>query len=1053
MIDALIRWSLRHRAIVVALAAAFMLWGGWTATRIPLDVLPDLTAPTVTILAEAPGMDPLEIESLVTFPIESALNGAAGVRRVRSATAVGVAVVWVEFEWGQEITRARQTVTEKLSLVSGTLPPSVEPPFLAPVSSIMGEVLFIDLESDRHSPLEVRTIAETVVRRRLLAVPGVSQVIATGGEQKQYEVVLDPARLAAHQVTHGDVERALAAANQNATAGFQVSQGQEYLVRGVGRLTSLDSIANVSIKTTGDAASGTPVLIRDVGTVREGAAIKRGEGSHNARPAVIVGIQKQPAVNTLELTERIDATLADIQRALPAGMTIHRDLFRQADFIEQSLGNLFRAFLEGAALVIVVVIVFLMNARATIITLLALPLSLVAAVIAMDRFGLTINSMSLGGLAIAIGELVDDAIIDVENVVRRLRENAARPEGERAPILDVVYQASTEIRHSVVFATVIVVLVFLPLFMLSSVEGRLLRPLGFGYVVALVASLIVALTVTPVLCSWLLPQSRLIASGTEPRLTQRMKEIYERWLAHAFTWWRPVLAGAAALLVAAVVAILAMGRSFLPEFNEGALTVSAVTIPGTSLADSNALGNALERLMLSVPEVTSTARRTGRAELDEHVQGVESAEIDVRLTMKDRSRETVLDELRQKVSLLPGTNVTIGQPISHRIDHMLSGTRANIAVKIFGDDLSTLRQLAASVQSEMTQVTGVVDLATEAQTDIPTLTVKIDAGAAARHGLETGTVTESLQAARVGRSVGQILEGQIAFPLVVRYADDANSRDLSAVGQTWIQTPDRRQIPLSSVATIREDRGPNFVMRENVQRRIVVQSNVAGRDLRGVVNDIQARVARNVKLPSGYHIEYGGQFESEAQASRQLFLLSLGVIVAIFFILSAAFGSSRDGLLIMLNLPLALIGGVLGVYLSGGVLSVASIVGFITLFGIATRNGIMLVSHIRHLQEHEGVTDFRTAVVRGATERLVPILMTALAAGLALVPIALSAGEPGSEIQAPMAMVIMFGLASSTALNMIVVPVLYAHFGRPVRAGASASAAAHAGITMKEQTS
>jgi CzcA family heavy metal efflux pump len=1027
MIDALIRWSLAHRPIVVALAAAFLVWGGWTASRIPLDVLPDLTAPTVTILAEAPGMDPLEIESLVTFPIESALNGAAGVRRVRSATAVGVAVVWVEFNWGQDINRARQIVTEKLALVSGSLPPNVEPPFLAPVSSIMGEVLFVDLESDRHSALELRTVAETIVRRRLLAVPGVSQVIATGGEQKQYEVVLDPMRLAAQQVTLEDVERALARANRNATAGFQVAEGQEYLVRGVGRLADIDAIAAVAVK-AGDVS---PVLVRDVATVREGAAIKRGEGSHNARPAVIIGIQKQPAVNTLELTKRIEATLDDIQRALPQGMQIHKDLFRQADFIEQSLRNLFTAFAEGAALVIVVVMLFLMNIRAAAITLLALPLSLVAAVIAMDRFGLTINSMSLGGLAIAIGELVDDAIIDVENVVRRLRENAARPEGERVPALDVVYHASTEIRHSVVFATVIVALVFLPLFLLSSVEGRLLRPLGFAYVVALVASLVVALTVTPVLCSWLLPNSRLVASGQEPRLTRNLKVAYERWLGHALTYWRTVLVIAAALLVAALVGIMAAGRSFLPEFNEGALTVSSVTIPGTSLADSNALGNGLERLLLSVPEVTSTARRTGRAELDEHVQGVESAEIDVRLSMKDRPRDVVLDELRQKVSLLPGTNVTIGQPISHRIDHMLSGTRANIAVKIFGDDLQVLRQLATQVQAQMAQVRGVVDLSAEAQADIPTLKVRVDPAAAARHGLETGAVADAMQTARVGHTVGQILEGQIAFPLVVRYAID-DSTDLRSVGDTKIQTPDRRQIPLSSVATIQQDRGPNFVMRENVQRRMVVQSNVSGRDLRSVVNDIQTRVSQNVTMPQGYHIEYGGQFESEAQASRQLLWLSAGVVVAIFFILSTAFGSSRDGLLIMLNLPLALIGGVAGVYLSGGVLSVASIVGFITLFGIATRNGIMLVSHIRHLQEHEGVTDFRTAVVRGATERVVPILMTALAAGLALVPIALSTGEPGSEIQAPMAMVIMFGLLSSTALNMLVVPILYERFGRPV---------------------
>jgi CzcA family heavy metal efflux pump len=1029
MIDGLIRWSLRHRTVVVVVAAAFLAWGGWTAGRIPLDVLPDLTAPTVTILTEAPGMDPLEIESLVTFPIESALNGAAGVRRVRSATAVGVAIVWVEFDWGQDIHRARQTVTEKLTLVAGSLPPGVDASFLAPVSSIMGEVLFIDLESDRHAALELRTVAETVVRRRLLAVPGVSQVVATGGEQKQYEVVLDPARLAAHQVTLGEVERALAAANQNATAGFQVAQGQEYLVRGVGRLADIDAIAAVNVKATNAA----PVLVRDVGIVREGAAIKRGEGSHNAKPAVIIGIQKQPAVNTLDVTERIDATLDDIQRTLPQGMQIHGDLFRQADFIEQSLENLFTAFAEGAGLVIVVVVVFLMNVRAAVITLLALPLSLVAAVIAMDRFGLTINSMSLGGLAIAIGELVDDAIIDVENVARRLRENATRPGSERRPVLDVVYLASSEIRHSVVFATVIVALVFLPLFVLSSVEGRLLRPLAFSYVVALVASLVVALTVTPVLCSWVLPRSRLIASGTEPALTRRMKDAYHRWLGHAFTYWRAVVATAAALLVAALAGILLAGRSFLPEFNEGALTVSAVTIPGTSLADSNALGNALERLMLSVPEVTSTARRTGRAELDEHVQGVESAEIDVRLEMKDRPREEVIEDLREKASLLPGTNVTIGQPISHRIDHMLSGTRANIAVKIFGDDLATLRQLASQVQGEMSHVEGVVDLATEAQTDIPTLTVRVDPAAAARHGLQSGAVVEALHTARVGDAVGQILQGQVAFPLVVRYAIDGSGA-LDSLSATPIQTPDRRQVPLSAVATIQEDRGPNFVMRENVQRRIVVQSNVSGRDLRSVVNDIQARVNDNIRMPQGYHIEYGGQFESEAQASRQLLWLSLGVVVAIFFILSAAFGSPRDGLLIMLNLPLALIGGVIGVYLSGGVLSVASIVGFITLFGIATRNGIMLVSHIRHLQEHERVADFKTAVIRGATERLVPISMTALAAGLALVPIALSAGEPGSEIQAPMAMVIMFGLLSSTALNMIVVPILYERFGRPVSA-------------------
>src|SRR5688572_10395070 len=1019
MIDALIRWSLGHRTIVVALAAGFLLWGGWTASRIPLDVLPDLTAPTVTILAEAPGMDPLDIESLVTFPIESALNGAAGVRRVRSATAVGVAVVWVEFDWGQDIARARQTVTEKLTLVTGSLPPNIEPPFLAPVSSIMGEVLFVDVESDRHSPLEVRTIAETVVRRRLLAVPGVSQVIATGGEQKQYEVVLDPIRLAAHEVTLQEVEKALTTANRNATAGFQVADGQEYLVRGVGRLGDIDAIAAVAVK-AGDAA---PVLIRDVATVRQGAAIKRGEGSHNARPAVIIGIQKQPAVNTLELTKRIEATLDDIQRALPQGMQIHKDLFRQADFIEQSLRNLFTAFAEGAGLVILVVMLFLMNVRAAAITLLALPLSLVAAVIAMDRFGLTLNSMSLGGLAIAIGELVDDAIIDVENVVRRLRENATRPETERLLVLEVVYHASTEIRHSVVFATVIVALVFLPLFILGSVEGRLLRPLGFAYVVALVASLVVALTVTPVLCSWLLPNSRLISSGTEPKLTLRLKVAYVRWLGHAFTYWRTVLTAAVALLVAAVVGILAAGRSFLPEFNEGALTVSAVTIPGTSLADSNALGNALERLMLSVPEVTSTARRTGRAELDEHVQGVESAEIDVRLEMKDRPRETVLEELRQKVSLVPGTNVTIGQPISHRIDHMLSGTRANIAVKIFGDDLPTLRRLGEHARDVIVGVPGAVDVSLEQQMDVPVVRFVLNRPAIARYGLRADEVAEAVETAFAGAIVGRIFDRSAAFDLVVKF-DPIAQADFDRLADLPIDTPNGCAVPIRLLADVRREEGPNMVLRENVQRRIVISANVAGRDLGGVVDDMRAAVAQDVPMPPGYRVEYGGQFESGQSASRRLLLAGIGVISGVFMLLVLAFGRAREAWLVMLNLPLALIGGVAGVFLAGGVLSVASMIGFITLFGIATRNGIMLVTHIRHLMEAEGVTDLREAVERGARERLIPILMTAMAAGLALIPLALSGGRSGSEIQTPMAIVILCGLMTSTLLNMFVVPAL-----------------------------
>jgi CzcA family heavy metal efflux pump len=1028
MIDSLIRWSLRNRAIVLAFAAAFLVWGGYTISHMPVDVLPDLSAPTVTILVEGPGMVPTEMESLVTFPIESALNGAAGVRRVRSATAVGVAVIWVEFNWGQDIQRARQIVTEKLSTVSGGLPQGVETPFLAPVSSIMGEILFISLESQKHSPLEVRTVAETVVRRRLLAVPGVSQVIATGGGQKQYQVLVDGQRLRTHNVTLKDVEAALKAGNRNSSAGFMVAGGQEYLIQGIGRVRTEDDIGRVVITNVGTR----PVLVRDVAEVRVGEALKRGEGSHNAQPAVILGIQKQPGANTLELTRTLDTTLDDIQRTLPQGMTIDRHIFRQADFIERALTNLEHALRDGGILVVIVVFMFLMNIRAAAITLVAIPLSLVSAVLTMNYFGFTINAMSLGGLAIAIGELVDDAIIDVENVVRRLRENSSKPEAERLNPLEVVYRASTEIRSSVVFATLIVVLVFLPLFFLGSVEGRLLRPLGFAYVLALLTSLLTALTVTPALCSFLLPKAKGIVSGHEPWLVRQLKRFYRPGLLWSIDHAWFVFVCSALLLVAALGSFYLMGRAFLPEFNEGTLTISAVTLPGTSLAESDQLGRALERILHSVPEVTSTARRTGRAELDEHVQGVESAEIDVDLKMQNRSKETVLNEIRQKVTLLPGTNVSVGQPISHRIDHMLSGTRANIAVKIFGDDRLALRSLAKQVNAAMQGVAGVVDLSIEQQMDIPTMRVKVDQAAVSRYGVRAGEVSEAIQTAFVGSEAGQVLEGQVSFPLVVRYRGDKPS-SIGEIEQTQIDTPGGAKVPLSALAEIREDRGPNFIMREGVQRRIVVQCNVAGRDLRTVVNEIQRRVGSSIHLPQGYRIEYGGQFESEAAASERLGILSILVTAGILLILTTAFGSARDALIIMLNLPLAVIGGVLGVYASGGVLSVASIIGFITLFGIATRNGIMLVSNIRHLLEVEGVSDLREAVMRGAAERVSPILMTALAAGLALIPVALGMGKPGSEIQAPMALVILFGLLSSTALNMVVVPAAYFRYGRSGR--------------------
>ncbi|RPI21451.1 MAG: efflux RND transporter permease subunit [Acidobacteria bacterium] len=1029
MIDGLIRWSLRNRALVLCLAAGFLAWGIYLVSNMPVDVLPDLTAPTVTVLAEGGGMAPTEMEALVTFPIETALNGAAGVRRVRSATAVGVAIIWVEFEWGEDIYRARQIVAEKLNLVSSSLPPEIETPVLAPVSSIMGEILFIALESDRHTPIDIRTVADTTLRRRLLAVPGVSQVSTIGGAEKRYEVTVSPERLRNYDLTLTEVENTLRQANRNTSAGFHVAGGQEYMIQGTARVSSLQEIADTVVV----SRQSLPVRIRDIGDVRIGEAIKRGEGSHNGSPAVILGIQKQPGANTLELTRTLDEVLDDVQRSLPAGMKIDKQIFRQADFIDRSIHNLVTALRDGGILVLIVLLVFLANIRATAITLLAIPLSLLAAVVGMKMAGATINSMTLGGMAIAVGALVDDAIIDVENVFRRLRENIRKPEGERVAVLQVVYQASSEIRGSIVFATLIIIVVFLPLFFLAGVEGRLLRPLGLAYIVALAASLLVALTVTPVLCSYLLPRSRGVLRGHEPWFLRKLKAGYRRLLPWLLRRSALVIAGSCLLLICTLVASLSMGRSFLPEFNEGTLTISAVTMPGTSLEESDRLGQALERILLQVPEVAATARRTGRAELDEHVQGVESAEIDVGLVMKERSKEEVLSDIRTRLTLLPGTNVTIGQPISHRIDHMLSGTRANIAVKIFGDDLATLRGIAQKVEAAMRGIPGVVDLSVEQQSFVPLTQVKFDRTALARYGLPAGAAAEALQTALVGSVVGHVFEGQVTFPLVVRYSE--GRKDLEALGRTLIDTPSGVRVPLSSIARVYEDRGPNYISRENVQRKIVVMCNVAGRDLRSVIDDVRRHIGTEVKFPTGYRVEYGGQFESEASASERLFWLGIAAILGIFLILGTALKSFRDSVIIMLNLPLALIGGVAGVFLSGGVMSVASLIGFITLFGIATRNGIMMISHIKHLMEEEGVTDFKEAVQRGAEERLAPILMTALAAGLALIPVALGAGKPGSEIQAPMAIVILSGLLSSTLLNMVVIPAIYFRFGRATAEG------------------
>jgi len=1025
--DNLIRGALRYKPVVFVAALALCAVGIYTTLEMPVDVFPDLTAPTVNVMTEAPGMAPREVESLVTFPLETALNGAPGVRRIRSASAVGLSVVWVEFDWGFDILKARQIVGEKVDLVAGELPVEAESPVMAPSSSIMGEIQYLGLTSDRHGPLDLRTVADVVVRRRLLAVPGVAQVTPIGGGEKQYQVVLDPAKLRLFDFGVADVTAAVAASNRNVSAGFVNERGAEYLVRGLGRVEDLADIGEVVVGQAGPV----PVRVADVGEVRIGEAVKRGVGSVNGRRAVILGVQKQPAANTLELQHRLDEVYRELARELPEGMSLNTELFRQSDFIAAAVSNMEHALRDGALLVVLVMVLFLANVRASLITLTALPLSILAAVLSLKLFGATINTMTLGGMAIAVGALVDDAVIDVENIVRRLRENRALPEEKRRPVFGVVLDATLEIRPSIIYATVIIVLVFLPLFFLTGVEGRLLRPLGIAYIISLGASLLVAVTVTPALSLWLLPGSRAVRRNREAPVVRWLKRSYEPVLNRALDHpWRTAAPGAV-LLIAAIIAIAGVGRSFLPEFNEGSLTISAVTLPGTTLMDSDKISGAVEEILLQHPEVVSTARRTGRAELDQHAMSVESSEIDVDLEMQDRDKEEFLAALRADLAGLPGLNVTIGQPISHRIDHMLSGSRASVAVKIFGEDLLTLRDLAKRAGAVMADVPNVVDLVVESQTDIPNLNVRFDRTALARSGLRIDDAADALAAAFSGLKVSRVVEGRVSYDLVVKLEGDQWSGD--NLGDLPLRLPSGGTAPLRAVADISRHQGPNLISREAAQRKIVVTCNVRGSDVSSVVGAIRSAVDPIVAGAPGYRVEYGGQFASAQRAGQILLLLSVAVIIGIGLLLQMAFGSGRDAALVMLNLPLALIGGVVGVFISGGVLSIAAIIGFITVFGIATRNGIMLVSHIRHLQLIEGVGDLREAVRRGARERLAPILMTALASGLALVPLAIAGERPGSEIQTPMAQVILFGLLSSMVLNMIVTPALYLRLGRPAQ--------------------
>jgi CzcA family heavy metal efflux pump len=1024
MIDRLIQTSLGNRLLVLLIAAMTLGIGIWQTLRMPIDVFPDLTAPTVSIMTEAHGMAPEEVEKLVTFPIETSVNGASGVRRVRSNSIQGLSTVWAEFDWGTDIHVARQIVNEKLQAIRGALPEGVDAPVLAPITSIMGEIMLVGLTATTTSAMDLRTLADFSVARRIQSVPGVSQVLVYGGQTRQYQVQVDPYRVAARGLTLDHVLTAVAGANVNATGGVIVDSGQEYLVRGLGRVHDIRDLEQTVVS----ARDGIPILLRDVAEVRIEPAFRLGTASINNRDGVLLVVAKQPEANTLELTKEIERTLAGMKASLPADVTLHTEIFRQADFIEVAVENVVGALRDGAVLVIVILFLFLLNVRTTFISVLAIPLSLAAAFLAMRAFGQTVNTMTLGGMAIAIGVLVDDAVIYVENVYRRVRQNAARPEGERRSFEVVVADASREISKPIAMATFIVVIVFVPLFFLGGIEGRMLQPLGFAYVVSILASLLVAITVTPALSSVLLRRGLHDRETREPALVRRLKALYEPSL-RLVARRRGLVIGLSGAAVLASLAVLPLfGRSFLPEFNEGTFNISLATLPGTALRESDELGAMAESILLANPAVVSTARRTGRTELDEHSLGSHAHELEVRLDLDKAPKEQVLDELRSALALLPGTNVTIGQPISHRIDHMLSGTRAAIAVKLYGPDLQELRRLAEAMRAEMAEVDGLVDLFTDQQTDVPQLRIEADRGRMAMYGLRPADLDALIDVAFLGVRTSQVYEGDYRHDLVVRYAPEFRD-DLDAVGRTLIDVPGGGAVPLEAVADIRLDQGPNYISRENVQRKIVVQANVAGRDLRGAVEEIRRRLEANVELPAGYFVEYGGQFESEERATRMVSLLSLVSILAIMIALYLEFRSFRQATLIMVNLPLALIGGIVGVWLTGGVISIASLVGFITLFGIAVRNGILMVSHYNHLIDVEG-QPLLAAVIQGSLERLSPILMTALTTGLALVPLALAGHKPGSELEYPMAIVILGGLVSATVLNLVVVPALYLTWGR-----------------------
>ena len=1019
MLNRIIRFALSNRAMVLVLAVLLVIAGLYTTDTMEVDVFPDLNAPTVVVMTEAEGMAPEEVERLVTFPIETSVNGATNVRRVRSASSTGFSIVYVEFDWGTDIYKARQIVSEKIAMVGESLPSGVGQPTLGPQSSILGELLIIGLTADETSTTDLRTIADWNIRPRLLSTGGVAQVAVMGGEVMEYQILLNPRRMRARGVSMDEAIDAVEGMNQNASGGTLYQHGNEYIVRGVLATTDIDEIGKGVVKLS---ESGKPILLSDIAEVRTGAKTpKLGTASNDGKPAVILTVTKQPNVSTIDLTAKIEQALAEIKTTLPDDVTINTEIFRQANFIESSIGNVKKSLLEGGLFVIIVLFIFLMNWRTTVISLVSIPISILIALVSMKLMGFTINTMSLGGIAIAIGSLVDDSIVDVENVFKRLRQNRLLPAGERKSTIETVFDASKEVRMPMLNSTLIIVVCFLPLFFLSGMEGRMLKPLGITFIVALFASTFVALTLTPVLCSYILDKDE--AHGDkEPWVTLRLRSIYGKALDWALRHKAAILSATGALLIAAVITFFNLGRSFLPAFNEGSFTISMSSIPGISIEESDRLGRQAEEILLTVPEIQTVGRKTGRAELDEHSFGVNTSEFECPYVLGKKSRAQLTAEIREKLSVIPGINLEIGGPIAHRIDAMLSGTQANIAIKLFGTDLNRMYNLGNKIKAAISEVPGITDINVEQQVERPQLNIVPKREMLARYGITLPEFAEAIEVLLEGKVVSQVYEGNKAFDLTLK-AGDGGIRDFDMVKDLTLDTPDGRQVPLSSIAEVRSSAGPNTINRENVSRKLVISCNVTGGELSKAVEAIKEEIAEDVVLPEGYHIEYGGQFESEERASRTIALVSLFSILMIFLLLFGEFHNTTQTLTVLLNLPLALIGGVLAIATTGGIMSIPSIIGFISLFGIATRNGMLLVDRYNALRE-EGKS-IHDAVITGSLDRLNPILMTAVTSALALLPLALGGDLPGNEIQSPMAKVILGGLFSSTLLNGFIVPIMY----------------------------